>query len=585
MTGTIGVAWERCTANDACTGVRIAPYSACLTHLEPSLLKNKLESLVPGSDVDVRGVVFGPTDHLRWLFDALRGDDRRVAFGSAKFDGAVFDGDVGFDDVIFGASASFSGVKFRGNASLRNTEFHGQATFCETEFQGCADFRGARFAGEVAFGGAFAGAVQMMAANFAATATFSGARFDGVLDLAGVTCDGDLLWRDCTFARVPRFIDATLAGEVMFGACTFEGHASLGPIGPLPAFSVEECVFSHGAVIEATAAEVSLRRSTFAGQTHVRLRNAVTHLDDAVFDHGCTLSSPDWRDSAAAAQSPPSGTAPSRPARVVSLRGVDCTDLVLADVDLSDCRFVGAYRLDKLRIEGDCRLMRVRGLWWLRRQMIADESDFRGLGTGRVRSVDGTQQTPIASPPTADQVASVYRQLRKGREDSKNEPGAADFYYGEMEMRRVASTTAAGEKVILTIYRLVSGYGLRATRAIAAFAALLAVTVGLLMAIGLPTGTVMTSESTGVVSPATGGQYNIKVTERLPRQRAAGSLRDRMSVARMERASRVALGAVVFRDSTQQLTVAGRYVELGARLLGPILLALALLAVRNRIKR
>jgi hypothetical protein len=32
----------------------------------------------------------------------------------------------------------------------------------------------------------------------------------------------------------------------------------------------------------------------------------------------------------------------------------------------------------------------------------------------------------------------LYRALRKGREDAKDEPGAADFHYGEMEMRRHA---------------------------------------------------------------------------------------------------------------------------------------------------
>ena len=36
------------------------------------------------------------------------------------------------------------------------------------------------------------------------------------------------------------------------------------------------------------------------------------------------------------------------------------------------------------------------------------------------------------------QIAGLYRELRKGREDAKDEPGAADFYYGEMEMRRRA---------------------------------------------------------------------------------------------------------------------------------------------------
>src|SRR5512132_3081652 len=73
-----------------------------------------------------------------------------------------------------------------------------------------------------------------------------------------------------------------------------------------------------------------------------------------------------------------------------------------------------------------------------------------------------TDNTP--SVLGAKRIAGLYRALRKDYEDSKNEPGAADFYYGEMEMRRLASATAWGERVILTLYWLVSGYGLRGMR-------------------------------------------------------------------------------------------------------------------------
>ncbi|MFZ1177322.1 MAG: hypothetical protein WAO15_13855, partial [Mycobacterium sp.] len=38
----------------------------------------------------------------------------------------------------------------------------------------------------------------------------------------------------------------------------------------------------------------------------------------------------------------------------------------------------------------------------------------------------------------------IYRDLRKGLEEAKNEPGAADFYYGEMEMRRLAGRKPTG---------------------------------------------------------------------------------------------------------------------------------------------
>lgn len=60
-------------------------------------------------------------------------------------------------------------------------------------------------------------------------------------------------------------------------------------------------------------------------------------------------------------------------------------------------------------------------------------------------------------------MAASYRQLRKAFEDGKNEPGAADFYYGECEMRRHDHTgSAKGERRLLWAYWLLSGYASRA---------------------------------------------------------------------------------------------------------------------------
>jgi hypothetical protein len=50
-------------------------------------------------------------------------------------------------------------------------------------------------------------------------------------------------------------------------------------------------------------------------------------------------------------------------------------------------------------------------------------------------------------------------------------------------------------------------------------------------------------------------------------------------------AARIAVGAVVFRDDRTELTAAGEWTVLIARFLGPVLLALAVLAVRARVKR
>jgi hypothetical protein len=45
---------------------------------------------------------------------------------------------------------------------------------------------------------------------------------------------------------------------------------------------------------------------------------------------------------------------------------------------------------------------------------------------------------PAWRRPAVGRRVGLYRALRKAREDAKDEPGAANFYYGEMEMRRHA---------------------------------------------------------------------------------------------------------------------------------------------------
>jgi len=60
---------------------------------------------------------------------------------------------------------------------------------------------------------------------------------------------------------------------------------------------------------------------------------------------------------------------------------------------------------------------------------------------------------------------------------------------------------------------------------------------------------------------------------------------DRFTTARTHKAADVVINSVVFRSSGQQLTTVGRYTEMASRFTEPILLALALLAVRGRVKR
>ncbi|NWF26530.1 hypothetical protein HW130_09630 [Streptomyces sp. PKU-EA00015] len=64
-----------------------------------------------------------------------------------------------------------------------------------------------------------------------------------------------------------------------------------------------------------------------------------------------------------------------------------------------------------------------------------------------------------------------------------------------------------------------------------------------------------------------------------------GSWTRRVTTERFEKALRVVINSVVFRSSGQNLTTAGTYTETTSRLAEPVLLGLAVLAVRSRIKR
>jgi hypothetical protein len=98
--------------------------------------------------------------------------------------------------------------------------------------------------------------------------------------------------------------------------------------------------------------------------------------------------------------------------------------------------------------------------------------------------------------------SSATATLRKGREDNKNEPGAADFYYGEMEMRRHAPNTPTAERLLLGLYWLCAGYALRSSRALATLPVVLASVTVLLALWGLPTSSTPTAANLKKFAPS-----------------------------------------------------------------------------------
>ncbi|MFJ4797122.1 pentapeptide repeat-containing protein [Kitasatospora purpeofusca] len=558
----------------------------------------------------------GDASFVGATFTGHAGFEAATFTGDASFEGATFTGYASFEAATFTGDASFVGATFTGHAYFGHVMFTGRADFEGVMFTDDTYFEGARFAGRADFGNAtFTGDAHFGNATFTHNAHFQGitftrnarfidAKFTGDAHFGNATFTGDAHFGNATFTRNARFMDATFTGDARFRGSLFSQHAlfrraQIQQTGEWDlvcdgVLQFDEAVFQRPILVRAAARTVDFRRTHFVSTTHLRLQYATVDLTDAVLEAPTTVSPANTRFStppgtASTLLDPPPRAAPVYPAvKVASVSGVDAAHLVLADVDLTDCRFTGAVHLDQLRMDGHCTLaqpptgMRRRRLLPVRhtrRSVVAEERHWQ-----HARSADGGGWPPPAAPgpvvaaPAA--LAAVYRQLRKSLEDGKNEAEAADFYYGEMQMRRHNRARPGGERVLLALYWAVSGYGQRASRAFGWLFAAMAVTLVGMVLWGMPVDDPKPRSEGDVVA----GHVTL-VTDTPSPVNPTGPLGERVTGRRTEKAGRVVVNSVIFRSSGQNLTTTGTYLEMASRLAEPVLLGFGLLAVRSRVKR
>ncbi|KIF67088.1 hypothetical protein HY68_35725 [Streptomyces sp. AcH 505] len=499
-----------------------------------------------------------------------------ATFKHAMFDSATFKGDAWFRWTTFKGAARFGSATFKGDARFRWATFEGDAQFGWATFEGDAQFGWATFESDAVF----------VLATSESDAVFASATFKGDAVFASATFKGDAQFASATFKGDAQFASATFKRDAWFRSATFETTLNLGPLVCAGSVLLSGAVFGGPVTLAFSARRLECRRTRWTSTAELRLRYATVDFAHAVFEYPLTIAAePDRFLLADGTQvtEAPILRAPDAAVRIASLRGVDAAHLVLADVGLAGCLFTGTVHLDQIRLEGTCSFDTVPPrdghlVRFTQRRTLAEEHHWRASQPTAVRgwnvAVLGAGQVGPA------QLAPVYRALRKASEDSKNEPGAADFYYGEMEMRRHDHTGSTGaERRLLLGYWLLSGYGLRALRAVLWLGAAMVVTIGLLMSFGLPRDDPK-QEATGTV-PAGGGRVTFEIGKDDPRNPTG----NRFTGERFEKALNVTLNSVVFRSADQDLTTSGTYIEMGSRVAEPILLGLAILAVRNRVKR
>ncbi|MBX6385462.1 MAG: pentapeptide repeat-containing protein [Microbispora sp.] len=451
----LDVVWRTCVAGPGCPGVAHEPYGRCLAHLAPAEVAEFLRGLTPGQGLDLRGTLL-PEDLLTRVLDHV---ERRL--GRARFDYAVFTGPARFGEVVFGGDAtfeharfdrlaSFYGARFLRNVSFREAGFLRELSLHEARVCGHATFDHVTVRGDALFGAARFGAPPPGEAGAVRRASFLKAQFHGFTTFDAAVFEGDACFRGARFHRAASFRGAACGASAEFQGARFEGAAYLGPMRVARRLSlagVRACALLH---VETGGCRVVLRSAAVLGRLAARLSDAELDLRDA------TLSGP-------AAVTRRAGLV-----RVTSLDGLDAGALTLTGADLRACGLAGLRRPEGLRLR-ECQFAAPPGglglrlgwppvRWWSRRRVIADEHLWRGWPAGGHAAGPGGERAPDPA-----RLAVLYERLRQGVDDARV---AADFAFGAMEMRRLGSPRGRA-RMLLSLYWLACGYGLRAGRAIA----------------------------------------------------------------------------------------------------------------------
>jgi uncharacterized protein YjbI with pentapeptide repeats len=523
-----------------------------------------LERVAVEGVVDAQNVRLN-SDQLRRLLDAAPKEpghypapDRHLLH-DVDFRSATFSGDASFAQTKLTGGANFGGASFRGSADFPGATFSGDAIFSKACFSGDASFYLADFSGAAYFGEATFSGDASFHASFSGDANFGGATFTGDASFARARFTGSADFPRTTFSGGAYFGEATFKSGASYKGATFERARELGPVLVFGTLVLDGVVFARAVRIEVSARSVSLARAVFPAGADLFVRGAAVSLEDADFAGPSMLvarAGPVQREETALRDRRDSDGRPAP--RVLSMRRAKVANLTIAGADLRACRFAGAHRLDGLRLERVAFAqpptgwrLRWRRVWWTRRQTIAEEHHWRcarGYGRGWY---EGDVKMETGARPEPEQIAAIYRDLRKGREDNKDEPGAADFYYGEMEMRRHAANARRRFRRIPgieeTVLWLVSGYGLRASRALAALTITVALGAVVLGLFGFDA-----------------GKHPDDGTLLFAAESSTSLLRS---------------------PDTNNLTAVGHVAQIVLRLAGPLFFGLALLSLRGRVKR
>lgn len=492
----------------------------------------------------------------------------------ARFSRARFAASSQFFATSFGAEAGFARTHFAVRAKFHDARFGPRANFSEAEFPAGADFGASAFEEKLQMAGVtFAGETSFLGANFEARARLANwtvadsldmqsVHFQGAVSLHGARIGGDAIFDYGVFKGSVDLGDVKIAGQGSFASARFAEATRLGPVE-----AVGDLLLDDLLILSPCKIEVGARVSDFSGSRFLAPVRLVVQRGDVVLDRVGT--GPRLVITA------PAEKVDDATPRLISVCAADIGPTLVSGFDVRALRFDGADGIDGLHIESGATFERAPKGARAHREVLAEEHRKRSLDSPENGWYPDSCRAAAAEPedlgPQEVELARIYRSLRKAREDARDAPGAADFYYGEMEMRRLHARACLtqdggigprllhlGNVLLLELYRLLGGYGVRPGRPFVAFAAL-----ALAAAAYVHCGDLVTLTTPGPHHTILEASPNFE-----------------------ESVVFVLRGALLLPTTTGVLlTTEANWIQIVARVLGPLLLGLFAFGLRARVHR
>jgi hypothetical protein len=469
--------WHRCSER-GCLGEAAAPGHPCIRHLDSISRTAYLAQITDPQRLSLRGVEVSQSlwDEIHQSPVFVQGAPR----APIDFAGAEITAEIRLEAVEFKYWLNFFGASIYAVIEMRKCTFR----------QGL-DARYVRLKAPINF----------WKSTFDSEVNISYSESDQNVGLEGVSFNGNLIGDGA--AATIHLTAAIVSGNASFKYSKSWLLLNGATLNGLFDLSDADLIALHGEQLALTSASrfgpcrirnLFLARASLGARIYMDVTADSVDLSNAILKEGGSIvldgAKVNLRQVSSGGPLRVSGKLPgtAMPA-VIGLLNADAGKMSFARVDMSRCSLYGAHGVGAMDLESTVSFARCP--WWAsRRHYLADEWAWRAgnpskwrpfrwklvgvrIGTEQEKPKRGEESAIWLPTLRASQIAGTYRDLRRSLEGKSDMPGASDFYYGEMEMRRRDNDSSFWDRVLVTLYWLLSGYGLRTTRSVLAYVILI----------------------------------------------------------------------------------------------------------------